>query len=311
MARVRRKNKKNIPAKYILLTLTCVCFLLMLGSFTLGWTAGPVGTAASYVFIPMQQGLTTVGNWISDKTAELSKLRSVMKENETLKIQVDTLTEELNALKLRQYDTEDLRELAELEKTYSEYNKLPANVISKDPGNWFNTFLIDKGEEDGVAVGMNVITGSGLAGIITEVGANYAQVRAIVDDMSSVSGMVLSTSDYCVVKGDLQIMDERQMITFSNLKDTNNKVSVGDQIVTSYISPDYVQGLLIGYISEIHVNSNNLTKSGLITPVVDFEHIKHVLVITDLKTTVTEGDKPKADEKGQAKAATGSSVEKE
>ncbi len=285
MARVRRKNKKNIPAKYILLALTCVCFLLMVGSFTLGWTSGPVGTAASYVFIPMQQGLTTVGNWISDKTKELAQLRNVMQENETLKSKVDSLTEELNALKLSQYDTEDLRELAELERTYSEYNKLPASVISKDPGNWFDTFLIDKGEKDGVAEGMNVITGSGLAGIVTETGPNYAKVRAIVDDMSSVSGMVLSTSDYCIVKGDLQMMDERQMITFSSLKDTKNKVAVGDQVVTSYISPDYVQGLLIGYISEIHVNSNNLTKSGLITPVVDFEHIKHVLVITDLKTT--------------------------
>ena len=103
--------------------------------------------------------------------------------------------------------------------------------------------------------------------------------------MSSVSGMVLSTSDNCVIKGDLQTMDERQMITFSNLKDTDNKVAVGDQVVTSYISSEYVQGLLIGYISEIHVNSNNLTKSGLISPVVDFEHVKHVLVITDLKTT--------------------------
>lgn len=285
MARVRRKNKKNIPAKYILLVLTLVCFLLMMGSFTLGWTAGPVGTAASYVFIPMQRGLTEIGNWISDKTYELASLRNVMQENETLKNQVDELTEELNALKLEQYDTEDLRELVELQKSYSDYNKLPASVISKDPGNWFDTFLIDKGTADGVAVGMNVITGSGLAGIITEVGANYAKVRSIVDDMSSVSGMVLSTSDYCVVNGDLQVMDERQMITFSNLKDTNNRVSVGDQVVTSYISPDYVQGLLIGYISEIHVNSNNLTKSGLITPVVDFEHIKHVLVITDLKTT--------------------------
>ncbi len=265
--------------------MTLVCFLLMMGSFTLGWTAGPVGTAASYVFIPMQRGLTEIGNWISDKTYELASLRNVMQENETLKNQVDELTEELNALKLEQYDTEDLRELVELQKSYSDYNKLPASVISKDPGNWFDTFLIDKGTDDGVAVGMNVITGSGLAGIITEVGANYAKVRSIVDDMSSVSGMVLSTSDYCVVNGDLQVMDERQMITFSNLKDTNNRVSVGDQVVTSYISPDYVQGLLIGYISEIHVNSNNLTKSGLITPVVDFEHIKHVLVITDLKTT--------------------------
>ena len=257
----------------------------MLGSFTLGWTSGPVGTAASYVFIPMQRGLTTVGNWISDKTYELATLKDVMKENEQLKTQVDELTDELNTLKLEQYDTEDLRELLALDNGYSEYNKLSASVIGKDAGNWFDTFLIDKGSKDGVAEGMNVITGRGLAGIITEVGPNYAKVRAIIDDTSSVSGMVLSTSDNCIIKGNLQTMDDRQMITFSNLKDTEGKVAVGDQVVTSYISSEYVQGLLIGYISEIHVNSNNLTKSGLITPVVDFEHVKHVLVITDLKTT--------------------------
>ena len=284
MARVKRKNK-TIPAKYILLVLTLVCFLLMLGSFTLGWTAGPVGTAASYVFIPMQRGLTTVGNWISDKTYELASLKDVMKENEELKTQVDELSDELNTLKLEQYDTEDLRELLALDTGYSEYQKLSASVIGKDAGNWFDTFLIDKGSKDGVAVGMNVITGRGLAGIITEVGPNYAKVRAIIDDTSSVSGMALSTSDNCIIKGHLQPMDDRQMITFSNLKDTEGKVAVGDQVVTSYISSEYVQGLLIGYISEIHVNSNNLTKSGLITPVVDFEHVKHVLVMTDLKTT--------------------------
>lgn len=284
MARVKRKNK-TIPAKYILLVLTLVCFLLMLGSFTFGWTAGPVGTAASYVFIPMQRGLTTVGNWISDKTYELATLKDVMKENELLKTQVDELSDELNTLKLEQYDTEDLRELLALDTGYSEYHKLSASVIGKDAGNWFDTFLIDKGSKDGVAEGMNVITGRGLAGIITEVGSNYAKVRAIIDDTSSVSGMVLSTSDNCIIKGNLQTMDDRQMITFSNLKDTEGKVAVGDQVVTSYISSEYVQGLLIGYISEIHVNPNNLTKSGLITPVVDFEHVKHVLVITDLKTT--------------------------
>lgn len=285
MAHVKRKNKTSIPVKYLLLTFTGLCFLLMLGSFAFGWTSGPVGTATSYVFIPMQRGLTTVGNWISDKTTELISLKDVMKENEMLKTQVNELTEELNTLKLEQYDTEDLRELLALQDSYSDYNKVAASVIGKDAGNWFDTFLIDKGSKDGIAEGMNVITGKGLAGIITEVGPNYAKVRSIVDDMSSVSGMILSTSDNCIINGNLQMMDERQMITFSNLKDTENKVAVGDQVVTSYISSEYVQGLLIGYISEIHVNSNNLTKSGLITPVVDFEHVKHVLVITDLKVT--------------------------
>jgi rod shape-determining protein MreC len=285
MARVKRKKKTVIPAKYILLVLTVLCFVLLMGSYSFGWNAGPVGTAASYVFIPMQRGLTTAGSWISDKTTELASLKNVMQENEELKDQVNSLTDELNTMKLEQYDTEDLRELLTLNESYSNYNKLAASIIGKDAGNWFDTFLIDKGSKDGIASGMNVITGKGLAGIVTEVGDNYARVRSIIDDTSSVSGMVLSTSDNCIIKGDLQMMDERQMISFTNLKDTEDQVAVGDQVVTSYISSEYVQGLLIGYISEIHMNSNNLTKSGLITPVVDFEHVKHVLVITDQKTT--------------------------
>ena len=36
------------------------------------------------------------------------------------------------------------------------------------------------------------------------------------------------------------------------------------------------------------MDSNNLTKSGLITPAVDFEHLEEVLVVTKLKQTVGE-----------------------
>ena len=56
-------------------------------------------------------------------------------------------------------------------------------------------------------------------------------------------------------------------------------------MVTSYVSDQYEQGILIGYINSIEENSNGLTKSGTITPVVDFEHIQTVLVILNVKET--------------------------
>ena len=65
-----------------------------------------------------------------------------------------------------------------------------------------------------------------------------------------------------------------------------NKVVVGDKVVTSDISDRYQPGILIGYISYIEEDSNNLTKSGYITPAVDFEHLSEVLVITELKQTI-------------------------
>lgn len=125
---------------------------------------------------------------------------------------------------------------------------------------------------------------------MTDVGPAWAKVRSIVDDSSNVSGMVLSTSDRCVVSGDLSLMSDGQ-IRFSQMENNDNTVSVGDQIVTSYISDKYLQGILIGYVSEVTVDSNNLTRSGYITPAVDFKNLQEVLIITSTKADLTGGDK--------------------
>ena len=98
--------------------------------------------------------------------------------------------------------------------------------------------------------------------------------------------MVLSTSDTCIVSGDLSLMNTGQ-ISFDQMENNDNTVSVGDQIVTSYISDKYLQGILIGSVSEINVDSNNLTRSGYITPAVDFRNIQEVLVITTTKAELT------------------------
>ena len=73
------------------------------------------------------------------------------------------------------------------------------------------------------------------------------------------------------------------MIAFSKLVDNNNKAAVGDKVVTSNISNHYLPGILIGYISNIETDSNNLTKSGYLSPSVDFEHLEEVLVILETK----------------------------
>ncbi|MBO5371800.1 MAG: rod shape-determining protein MreC [Lachnospiraceae bacterium] len=282
---MKRRSKIQFPSKYMLMCLTAICGILIYISFTMNLSGGPLNTVAGYVFIPMQRGINSVGAWIFDKADSLKNLKDVMAENQELQAKVDELTTELNTIKLEQYELDNLRELLELDKKYPSYEKVAANVIGKDAGNWFSTFTIDKGSKDGVEVDMNVMAGSGLVGIVTDVGPNYAKIKCIINDTNKTSGMVLTTSDNCVVHGDLQEMTENQNIPFSDLKDSDDEVSVGDPVVTSYISDKYVQGILIGYISTIKNDPNNLTKSGTITPAVDFEHIEEVLVILEKKKT--------------------------
>lgn len=192
---------------------------------------------------------------------------------------MDTLTEQNNILIQNQSELSRLQELYKLDEEYSSYPKVAARIISKDPGNWYDTFMINRGSADGIRVDNNVIADKGLVGIVTEVGTHWATVRSIIDDSSNVSAMTVSTQDNCVVEGDLELIDEGKL-SFSQMYDQDNKVTVGERIVTSNISEKYVEGLFIGYVSEVRQDSNNLTKTGTIVTPVDFQHLKDVLVIT-------------------------------
>ena len=147
--------------------------------------------------------------------------------------------------------------------------------------------MINKGSKDGIRVDNNVIAGKGLVGIVTEVGSNWATGRSIIDDSRNVSAMTVGTDDNCVVEVDLELIDEGKL-RFTQLYDKEDKVTVGEQVVTSNISEKYVEGLFIGYVSDIQLDTNNLTKSGTIVTTVDFQHLKDVFVITVNKKDSTE-----------------------
>ena len=284
---MRRNNRKkiSIPSKLILLVMSVICILFIFLSYAFDIDAGPVKVAAGYIFTPMQTGIGKVGNRIYERMEKYAGMSEVYDENIALKEEINELKKEVNDLKIAQYDVNELRSLLALDNTYAEYNKIAASIVGKDSGNWFDTFLINRGEKDGLSVGMNVIADKGLVGIITETGPNFAKVTSVIDDTTGVSAMVLSSANNCIVGGSLESMDSDGTIVFSGLNDTAGVVMVGDQLVTSYISSEYNPGILIGYITEIHTNSNNLTKSGHLKPAVDFEHLKYVYVITDMKET--------------------------
>ena len=268
-------------SKYILAGLSLFCIVLIAVTSINNSILAPLRTGVGYVLVPFQSGVNAVGTSLYNGIRDLSTLREAQAENEDLKNRVAELTEENNRLQAEQYELERLRELYELDQDYMQYEKVAARVIAKDSGNWFQIFRINKGADDGIRENMNVIAGGGLVGIVTDVGANYATVRSIIDDSSSVSAMTASTSDTCIVSGDLRLISDGKL-AFSQLN-TTDTVAEGEKIVTSNISDKYLRGILIGYVSEITEDSNHLTKKGYIIPVVDFQHIQEVLVIKELK----------------------------
>ena len=285
-----KKNNQSTfssSSKNLLLILVVVCILFMGLSLVTDGVNGPLRGVANYTIVPMQKGINTIGLWMSDFTKNFETIQELHEENEALQAQIDELTIKNNLLQQDKHELDRLRELYELDEQYADYHKIGARVTASDGGNWFNSFVIDKGTNDGLAVDMNVMAGTGLVGIISEVGPNWSKVTSIIDDTSNVSAMILATSDTCIVNGDLTLMQEGR-IPFEQLPNNENKIDVGEQVVTSHISSKYLPGILIGYVSEVKVDSNDLTRSGYIIPAVDFQHLQEVLVITTTKDVLEE-----------------------
>ena len=88
-----------------------------------------------------------MGAWISERGVYFRDSADIYEENQTLKEQVDQLTEENTQLLQNQEELSRLRQLYDLDSQYEDYPKVGARIIAKSSGNWFNLFTIDKGDE--------------------------------------------------------------------------------------------------------------------------------------------------------------------
>lgn len=276
----------RIKPKYVFLTLGLICVLCMILSLTVENFSKPFKAVANVIIVPAQEGINNIGLWISDQLDRQSDIVALNEENAQLKEEIDELTAENNTLKQYEASLKELEDLLELKNTYTEYETVAAQIVSKNSDKWFSTFTINKGSNDGIEVDMNIVAEGGLVGIVTDVGPNYSTCRSIIDDGNNVSAMLRDSSDICVVTGSLTLM-ESNLISFSDLS-YDAEIYDGCAVVTSQVSSKYLPDLLIGYVESYGSDGNGLTISGYITPAVDYEKLAYVLVITQLKETSDE-----------------------
>ncbi len=282
----------SIPPRLLVIIICAFCLMLVVLTFHSDSSSSFFRNVFGPVLMPFENGIAKAGSWMCDRAEEFKSVQELKEENESLREEVDRLTIENTSLQQDRYELASLRSLYELDGEYQDYVKTGARVISKDSKNWYSSFLINKGSKDGIELDMNVMAGSGLVGRIDAVGPDWARVLSIISDNSNVSAMVLSTQSNIIVSGSLEDY-ARGVIGFGQLMDQNRKVAPGDKIVTSQISEKYLPGILVGYVDTVQDDANNLTRSGTLTPAVDFSHLGEVLVVTQVKKLP---DEPYAEE---------------
>ena len=278
---MRKKTKITIDPKYILAAILVFCIILGVISFRFEEKMAPVRAAVGTVVTPMQKGINSIGSVLADKLDYLTTMKKTVDENKKLKEQIAELSAENKLLQQDRYELDNFRELYDLDEQYAGYPKVAARVISSNPDNWYNTFTIDKGTDDGIQKDMNVMAGDGLVGIVTDVNKSYAIVRSIIDDDSNVYGTVLKYKEDCIISGDVKLMNDG-VIRISGIAG-DVEIEDGAEVVTSQISDKYLPGILIGYLKDLKRDASNVTQTGYLSPVVDFTGLDMVLVITEVK----------------------------
>lgn len=284
MRRRRRRRRVEIEfhPKYLLIVCVIFCIVLMFLTYRFPDRFSGIKSAVGNVVSPMQRGINNIGRSISDRLQAFRDVKKLRKENEELKAAIEALTATNQELTQEKYELDGLRRLYELDAKYMEYDKVAARIIASDTNNWFYSFVVDKGSDHGIKVGMNVMAGNGLVGIVSETGKNWSRIRSIIDDNSNVSGMSIETHDTCIVSGELKLMKESGVIKVEMIS-MDAGFEENGEIVTSHISDKYLQGILIGYIKDIKIDSSNMTKTAYLVPAVNFERLDEVLIITELK----------------------------
>ena len=123
---IKKKKERGLtlPSKYLLFILTILCTGLIVLTFNTNLISAPISAVGGFIIVPLQDGISKAGSWLSTRSKELVQIRSLLQENEELKAQIDELTMENIRLQQDRYELTNLRELYDLDSQYDEYDKV-------------------------------------------------------------------------------------------------------------------------------------------------------------------------------------------
>ncbi|UJZ86488.1 rod shape-determining protein MreC [Heyndrickxia coagulans] len=209
----------------------------------------------------------------------IEDLKNTYTENKKLKSHLEQLTSlEAQNHELKK-ENEDLRSIIKEKNSLGDSESIQAQVIARNPDNWYEQVVIDKGEVNGVAKNMAVVTSGGFLGKVTQVDKFYSTVELLSspDETNRVSAKVQNAKKdaYGLIEG----YDKKTKMLLLKQLDFNIKVKKGDHVVTSGLSGMFPSGLLIGDIEKVTPDENGLTQTAYVKPAANFYDVREVLVI--------------------------------
>ncbi|MCI9061624.1 MAG: rod shape-determining protein MreC [Romboutsia sp.] len=284
----KNKKEKKINLKVIATGVVAITLIGIVG-ISIGRYSGnnPIGDKFVLDTIePIGKNLNNGFTFLKDNIKDIINYKNNSKKVESLQDENEKLKEEIIALNNQLDDVQSLDSLKKalnyIDEKY-QAKSISASVVGKNDGNWYDSFIIGAGKNQGIKEESIVTNGNGLVGIVYEVSDNYSKAISLLDTKSSVSFKLLKDSNFKGVITQNSTLDDKE--NYKNkgylcgyMFDSSYNVLPGDVITTSGLGL-YPEGIPIGEVDKVIDDKNKSMKYVVVKPYVNFKNIDDVIII--------------------------------
>lgn len=284
----KNKKEKKINLKVIATGVVAITLIGIVG-ISIGRYSGnnPIGDKFVLDIIePIGKNLNNGFTFLKDNIKDIINYKNNSKKVDSLQDENEKLKEKIIALNNQLDDVQSLDSLKKalnyIDEKY-QAKSISASVVGKNDGNWYDSFIIGAGKNQGVKEESIVTNGNGLVGIVYEVSDNYSKAISLLDTKSSVSFKLLKDSNFKGVITQNSTLDDKE--NYKNkgylcgyMFDSSYNVLPGDVITTSGLGL-YPEGIPIGEVDKVIDDKNKSMKYVVVKPYVNFKNIDDVIII--------------------------------
>ena len=218
-------------------------------------------------------------NYITGIFSNIDSLLNTYEENQRLKMRLEdfaVLQSEVSVLKA---ENDSLRELTSMEESLRDFDPIQATVIARNPDQWEEKIILNKGTADGVEKNMAVMTARGLIGKIVIATPYTSEVELLYTNNENyrVSAIAIGENNE-EIHGLIEGYDEERNELLLKRIDSKLNVKAGEKVLSSGLGGIFPKGILIGEVTEVTTDDFGLTKMAYVKPAADFSMLENVII---------------------------------
>ncbi len=267
--------KNKLSRKIVILT---AILLVIFGITVYKDNKSLMESGAGAALNPVQKVIYSTNKRMENLIDFFIRYEDVKKENEELLLENIELEAKLRGFDSLEEENKKLKEMFSIKNRQDQYEYLGANVIGRTGGGIITSYIIDKGENEGLQAGMAIMSQEGIVGQVTETAKTWSVVETLSSENISIHvTTVQDKSNSGILEGHVG-SGQKQMAKISFLP-IDSSIKVGDSVVTSGLGKFYPPDFYIGEVVRVDEDKGQLMKTAIVETAVAFEDTRMLFII--------------------------------